>query len=396
MKSRFLVMIMILGVLPFYTSAQKSQKGKGKASNTSKTASVTDAVSSNSYKHYVGTNASGIKSVLDLHRLDSLVYGNYFDNQIDAYVYLTGTVNKNQAFKLSFTDGRASVAKRKELKNFTITGSFLKSDSIDVTISKSGSEKIALKLGNNYTASLAFDLYYKTNKASAKNKSLEAKYLFTMSNLFPQKNILPITDSIVSDAKKMYFPKKYKQVQVVRMQMVDAVQADELASWKRANQAFVAGKSKNAINTERNERAEVFFNSSDLLCVAYNSYLDNGGMHPNSSETYRNYDIAKKSVIHLNSIFQAGAMPKLPALIGAAFLKDYNTANSKAYSKLSEVGLTDELPLPENFAFNQKGIFFIYNEGELGLSYTGKVSVFIGYNELKVLLDSKCSLAKLF
>lgn len=393
MKSSLYVVFLLFVLMPLITSAQKSQKAKAKPSAMSNAKAASSASLLNYYKHYVCSTPKGFRAVLDLHRIDSIFFGNYYDNSLDAYVYLTGKLSKKTELKLVYTDGRACTTAKKELKNLSLIGTFLSPDTVELLVSTAGSER--LKFITDYSDALPFELCFHQNTSRSKNKTNEAKYSFSISGLFPARSIIPITDSISIDLKRKYYPKKYKQLAETKNKFLESIEKSELASWKKQNLAFTSGKTKNAINIERAERAEVFFNSSDLISIAYHSYYDNGSAHPSSTEVYRNYDIKGKKVLHVGAVFEKDAQPKLLTLIAQVFLKEYNQLHTTNHSRISDLGLPDELPLPENIAFNKKGVFFVYNEAELGLSYQSKVVVFIEFKDLKPFLEPTCALLRL-
>ncbi len=111
------------------------------------------------------------------------------------------------------------------------------------------------------------------------------------------------------------------------------------------------------------------------------SYL--GGAHPNSYQTYLNFNRKTGELIQLEDITL-----DQEAVLNVAEQQFRTTYNLSPEDPLTKAGLFEnELVLPKNFAITNKGLIFLYNPYEIG-PYAA------GYYEFTIPWESLAGLVK--
>ena len=128
--------------------------------------------------------------------------------------------------------------------------------------------------------------------------------------------------------------------------------------------------------------SEVTYESSDLVSIAVNTYLDTGGAHGNSYIEFLNFDPL------------TGNLLKLTDLINN--IEDFTTLVESYYIKETEVDATEEhlenaffgkgFQLPESIGYSDDGIIILYNTYEIASYAQGILEFTIPYEDVTHLL----------
>ena len=118
---------------------------------------------------------------------------------------------------------------------------------------------------------------------------------------------------------------------------------------------------------------EVTYQSSSLISIAINSYLNTGGAHGNTNITFYNFDVVTGKVLATKDVI-------LDMVAFTQIAKDYfekETQNEEA-----EYFFGDEFQLPENLGFNSDGIILFYNVYEIASYSSGITEFTIPFDEV--------------
>jgi Deacetylase PdaC/Protein of unknown function (DUF3298) len=111
---------------------------------------------------------------------------------------------------------------------------------------------------------------------------------------------------------------------------------------------------------------EVTYQSSEIISIAINSYLNTGGAHGNMNVTFLNFDPKTGDVLTFDDLFtNIGDMTKA--------VKPFFNGKTKAENTAYFFG--EEFHLPANIGFNDDGVIFFYNIYEIA-SYSDGITEF--------------------
>ncbi len=127
--------------------------------------------------------------------------------------------------------------------------------------------------------------------------------------------------------------------------------------------------------------AEVTHQSSELICIAVNTYLDTGGAHGNSHIHFLNFD--PESGNQYATVDLISDTKALEPLI-KEYLKEEITKNSD--DKAEDLFFGENFKLPESIGFSDEGLIILYHPYELA-TYTQTIVEFtIPFEEISSLL----------
>lgn len=121
---------------------------------------------------------------------------------------------------------------------------------------------------------------------------------------------------------------------------------------------------------------EVTYQSSELISIAINSYVNSGGAHGNSNVTFFNFDTNGK-LLSFNDLFTNKS--ELTAKVKSYFDEE-TEGNTTSYF------FGEEFHLPANIGFNDEGVIFFYNVYEIASYADGVTEFTIPFEEIESLL----------
>jgi peptidoglycan-N-acetylmuramic acid deacetylase PdaC-like protein/uncharacterized protein DUF3298 len=111
---------------------------------------------------------------------------------------------------------------------------------------------------------------------------------------------------------------------------------------------------------------EVTYQSSEIISIAINSYLNTGGAHGNMNVTFLNFNPKTGDVLTFDDLFtNKGDLTKAVK----PFFDEKTKAENTAYF------FGEDFHLPGNIGFNDEGIIFFYNVYEIA-SYADGITEF--------------------
>ncbi len=111
---------------------------------------------------------------------------------------------------------------------------------------------------------------------------------------------------------------------------------------------------------------EVTYQSSEIISIAINSYLNTGGAHGNMNITFLNFNPKTGDILTFDDLFTN--KEELTKAIKPFFDKETKASNISYL-------FGEEFHLPENIGFNDEGVIFFYNIYEIA-SYADGITEF--------------------
>jgi hypothetical protein len=138
-----------------------------------------------------------------------------------------------------------------------------------------------------------------------------------------------------------------------------------IKSFDSEYKSFKEGFGESSMVWDASFDGEVTYQSTELISIAINSYVNSGGAHGNSNVTFYNFD-ASGNLLKFDDLFS-----NKEAL--TAIVKTFFEAETKGSSINFFSG--DPFSLPANFGFNDEGVIFFYNVYEIA-SYADGITEF--------------------
>ena len=131
---------------------------------------------------------------------------------------------------------------------------------------------------------------------------------------------------------------------------------------------------------EQNSYMKKFSKLNDFMTVHYKSDGYTGGAHGYYNELYRVFDVKTNRQVHLGDILKVR-----DAKIWSRILMDHFLKNDLDQGQ-AQMLLVKEIPLNDNFYFDQDNLYFLYNQYEIAAYAAGPVLIKIPYSEIKPFL----------
>ncbi len=183
--------------------------------------------------------------------------------------------------------------------------------------------------------------------------------------------------------------------------------SDYVKNYKDEAERYKEGMDKKAPKWEAHEhsedyysfskkiKSELLFNKANIISYQVKSHDDKGGA--NSFTMYRNIvlDLNTGKPLSEYDIFVAEYKYTLNKILTEKIIAQNNV---KTIDDLLELGYwcIEDLDSNNNFFVDDKGITYIYNEGECSAPSVGTIIIPIGFDELKEILRDDSVIASLF
>lgn len=155
------------------------------------------------------------------------------------------------------------------------------------------------------------------------------------------------------------------------------------ALYKEQNAAWHEGG--NSFGWIKETSMSVTYNSDYILCLEYLDYVYTGGAHGMTNLSFDVINLMTGDKIVMEHIFNDNAFDKLTSLLTAQVRLDQQIPDSIS---LKNAGyFVDSIEPGTTIYLNGSGVGFIYNQYEIAPYSTGIVNVFLGYDQLKGLID---------
>ena len=131
---------------------------------------------------------------------------------------------------------------------------------------------------------------------------------------------------------------------------------------------------------EQNSYMKKFSILNDFMTLQYKADGYTGGAHGYYNEMYRVFDVKTNRQITLADILKVR-----DAKIWSRILMDHFLKNDLDQGQ-AQMLLVKEIPLNDNFYFDQDNLYFLYNQYEIAAYAAGPVLIKIPYSEIKPFL----------
>jgi hypothetical protein len=121
---------------------------------------------------------------------------------------------------------------------------------------------------------------------------------------------------------------------------------------------------------------EVTYQSSEIISIAINSYVNSGGAHGNSNVTFFNFNTSGKR-LSFNDLFTNKS--ELITKVKSYFDQETEGNNMDYF-------FGKEFQLPANIGFNDEGVIFFYNVYEIASYADGVTEFVIPFEEIEPFL----------
>lgn len=127
----------------------------------------------------------------------------------------------------------------------------------------------------------------------------------------------------------------------------------------------------------------IFSNKNDLLTIKYSGDGFTGGAHGYYYEFYKVFDLQTKKTLQLADVL-SDKNPK----IWSKILMDHFLKNDLENGQ-SEMLLVKEIPLNDNFYFDQDHLYFLYNQYEITAYAAGPVLIKVPFSAIQTIVKSE-------
>lgn len=149
-----------------------------------------------------------------------------------------------------------------------------------------------------------------------------------------------------------------------------------IKSFDSEYKSFKEGFSESAMVWDASFDGEVMYQSSELISIAINSYVNSGGAHGNSNIVFFNFD-SSGNLLKFDDLFSN--KEGLITVVESYFNKETEGSSVNYF-------FDEPFHLPENFGFNVEGVIFFYNVYEIASYADGITEFTIPYSELEPFL----------
>jgi len=140
---------------------------------------------------------------------------------------------------------------------------------------------------------------------------------------------------------------------------------------------------------------EVKLNMGNIFSIDYLDYSFTGGAHPNTSVTFKNFDLSDGEEIVLDKIISADKQNELTKIAEEEFRKIKELAPD---ADLGQAGFwfeNNKFYLNDNFLIRDSSLVFYYNNYEITAYAFGPTELEIPYSKIKNLINENSLIANL-
>ncbi len=336
-------------------------------------------VLANFSKHYIGTINKNIPISVELTKLDTSFYGNYFYKKVGIPLKLNGLIDVKNKFELKEYNNKeklTGIFEGEITKNGNLRGTWYTADR---------KKKFPFELKEDNSESLACEYYAKKSTKYLKDNHGYPSISHDFSMFYPVRGA---TEAGLKGVQKLinaaYFNKDdvigrtpYKSItNKINAEIVDYVKF-EADFDENIGEAFM-------YTWEYQHTLQVDYNQDNIFCFDVSFYEYTGGAHGIFGTSLYVVDLKTGKTIELDDIFVGNYQKRLLKIIEKQLREDYCSETAK---DLIDCGFFDnKIPITENFTIDREGIHFIYNVYEITPYAMGAVSVRIPMKEIKPLL----------
>lgn len=347
------------------------------------------------YKRLEGKIGNDMNIQMNLTRMDSVLDGNYFYENIDDPIYFQyysymrddgsihieeegGYDDDNNTIITGFFDGKFTADNE-------IQGKWMSQDSADI-------ENFYLK--ESYPpGSAEFDIKHSGKSYGESDYadyavSIELDYPVMIN--YPDDSVQQKINSYIMDFylnQSMYPDSGYSDLNERIDYFIDSYRNDIEAD----SEIF---KDYKPIY-ENNEFTSIAFNSDNILSLEIVEYIFTGGAHGNSSFSLASFNLETGEQIKLDDIFYGDYKRILNKVGEEIFREEFQADSAQSLYEQGFFGFEDGFALNDNFDIYKGGIKFQFNPYEAGAYAIGAPEVFIPWSEIRDIIRDDSPLSKM-
>lgn len=134
---------------------------------------------------------------------------------------------------------------------------------------------------------------------------------------------------------------------------------------------------------ENNQFTSIAFNSDNILSLEISEYIYTGGAHGNSLFSLFSFNLKNGEQITLDDIFKGNYKAELNKVGEKIFREHYQVDSTQSLYEQGFFGFENGFALNENFDLYKGGIKFQFNPYEAGAYVLGAPEVFIPWSEIR-------------
>ena len=128
--------------------------------------------------------------------------------------------------------------------------------------------------------------------------------------------------------------------------------------------------------------AEVIYQSTDVICIAVNGYMNTGGAHGNMNITLYNFDGETGDILEPKDLLSD--VDKFTDFVKPYFIE---AIAEKGDAGIEEYFFGDPFHLPANIGINDDGLLMLYNVYEIGSYAQGITEFTIPFEDVQTFLQ---------
>ncbi len=160
---------------------------------------------------------------------------------------------------------------------------------------------------------------------------------------------------------------------------LDFAADDIIQSFKDFKRHFPKSANKWFVSKE----TSIDYNRNSIICLKVTETSFLGGAHPNTITNYYNFDLRNGRRISLTDIIKKDFLKTLIKVAENVFRINHNMKKDETYKQAGFWFKNNGFWLPDNFAIENSGLLFYYNDYEIAPYYFGPTKVLVPYKEIK-------------
>ncbi len=142
------------------------------------------------------------------------------------------------------------------------------------------------------------------------------------------------------------------------------------------------GEMNYMLNYELIKNSSIVYNENNLLIIGLETYIYNGGAHGLGNKSYLHFNMKTGESFSLKDVFEEGSETEVNHIIQSRCEEKKQADEFDIFGDASPT-------INENFYFDNKNFYFLYNPYEIGPYSSGYIIIDIPIKELKKLINSK-------
>ncbi|GEM_PF-2538815 len=333
------------------------------------------------YKHFAGNLNEKIKIRMNLQANGKFLQGYYFYESVGAIIFISGELlpeNKVKLIEFNSKNDTTGIFSGQFLTNNKLIGKWT---------NPKRTKTFNFELNEDYSQSVEFQCF-KQNKRQLLNEPDTTPY--ANINLFYLHPSNFAKKDVLTKIQKQIATNFFTDIVVIPEKPNENINKfieKYCAEYKVWGKEFDPGMENFVYIWTREVTSSILYNDDKILSVAADFYEYSGGAHPNSSLSYRTFNLETGDIFQLSDIFSPNFEEKLTEKI---FEKLRQRSEAKTNEELTEQGFfTENIKPINNFYLDKAGIGFCFNAYEIAPYVVGAFLIYIPFSEIKPILKKE-------